>query len=397
MIIKELFNKTDIYPVEKKDIPNYGNVDTFTVDGNLYIVQKDGWELNFAIKKKGDRFFSTKPTEFGSNQFKILNTVLYCMYNIISNEHQAYYFEGHGKLAKLYSYMFDKLKHEIISLGYIGVVAPRGAYTQYLFIPKDEFDYEEWKDDKIYGWDEKEMTEQGYVLSGNVVYGIYVKNGNQWELFDTLDTDNIDKLKKYTDILYNSKKSDIIVIEYNAPSEVPQKITNTEGSNIIYSKINESIKEIYDENYLKGLIPGSNKEYNISYNVKEVKDILTDIFKEEKIKVIKESNYDDDFINVTLLIKSNPLVENTNILMDYAYKKYKDEYVAEEIIDIIESISGMNLNTFTKMIENSKRNYSKSAHEWVKKQVDKLYPKHIKNKDEAFGIAWKQWENKHDN
>lgn len=240
-------------------------------------------------------------------------------------------------------------------------------------------------------------NEQGYTLSGSVIYGVYIKDDEGWKLFDSLDTNDIEKIKKYVDILYNSKKTDIVVIGYNAPSDIPTHITNINNSSVVYAKYSDTIKEMYDENYLKNLIPGSKKQYTNSYSVKEVKDVLSDIFKEEKVKVIKESNYDDDFINITLLIKNNPLVENTNILMDYAYKKYNDEYVAEEIIDIIENISGMDLNSYTKLVESGKRGYSKSAHEWVKKQVDKLYPKHIKNKDEAFGIAWKQWENKHDN
>lgn len=395
MNLIELFNKENIFPVKKENIPNIGDAYVFYVNGNQYIVNKNGWELNFAIKKEGERYFSTGPTNIDENQYKILNTVLYCMIDIIKETHMAYYFEGHGKLAKLYSSMFSKLKNEIIDLGYVGVVAPRGPYTQFLFIPKDEFDYEEWKDDTIYGWEQEMVNEKGYQLSGSIVYGIYLKQGTDWKLFDTLDNNDINKIIKYSNILSTSKNSDVVVIEYNAPSDVPDILDSIDNKNVVYSNIKQTEK--YDENYLKNLIPSATKQYKMSYTVNEVKTLLTDIFKEEKKQVIKECNKDDDFINITLLLQHNKLIENTNILMDYAYNKYNDEYIAEEIINIIEEFTGMDLNSYTDLIrEKDSKVYSKSAHDWVKSQVDKLYPKHIDNKDEAFGIAWDQWKNKHD-
>lgn len=237
------------------------------------------------------------------------------------------------------------------------------------------------------------LKEEGYKLGGSIVYGIYVNNNGTYKLFDTVDKSDFDKIKKYADILSNSKNTTVIVVEYNAPDNIPNTISNDQN-NIIY---NTAVPvEIYDESYIKKYVP-EYKEKNMSYTVKEIKDSLLDIFKEEKHKVISEKQAEDDFINVSMLIQRNKSIEPSNILLDYSDKKYGNEYVSEEIVEIIENNTGLELYNYTKLLrEKDTKQFSKAAHEWVKKQVDKLYPKYIKDKQEAFGIAWDQWKSKHD-
>ena len=239
------------------------------------------------------------------------------------------------------------------------------------------------------------ISEEGYKLGGSTVYGVYIKNNNIWELFDTINGDNEpEAISRYGSTVSQNKNKETIIIEYNAPNNIPQKLDNLDNKNIVFSNIKEC--EIYDENWLR--ITGlKNNEYSntMNYTVHETKSALENIFYEEDIKIISEDKFDDDFINITMLIQHNPLVESSNIILDYADKKYGYEYIGEEIANILEHISGMELYEYTKLMrEKESPKYSKSAHEWVKKQVDKLYPQHISNKEEAFGVAWKQYSKK---
>lgn len=237
------------------------------------------------------------------------------------------------------------------------------------------------------------INEEGYKLGGSVTYAVFVHEGDVWKLFDTISGDNEpEAIKNYSDVISNKKQAETVVIEYNAPNNIPKELNSLNNLNIVFSNVSE--REVYDESWLRlnGL---KNNEYDnkMSYTVHETKKVLEDLFKFEPNKIIKETNYNDDFINITMLIQRNPLVESSNILIDYAEKKYENTMAAEEIAEIIENKTGMDLYDFTKLIrEDNSKHFSKSAHDWVDKQVEKLYPKHVKDKEEAFGIAWKQYK-----
>lgn len=240
------------------------------------------------------------------------------------------------------------------------------------------------------------INEKGYELGGSTVYCVYIKDNNKWILFDTINGDNEpEAIERYGNTISTNKNKETIIIEYNAPNSIPKQLDDISNKNIVYSNIKET--EIYDESWLR--INGfKNNSYDeqMNYSVHETKNALENIFHEENIKVISENKYDDDFINITMLIQHNPLVESSNIIIDYAEKKYGNEYIGEEIAEILENISGMELYEYTKLMrEENSAKYSKSAHDWVKAQVDKLYPTHIKDKEEAFAVAWKQYQSKH--
>lgn len=76
---------------------------------------------------------------------------------------------------------------------------------------------------------------------------------------------------------------------------------------------------------------------------------------------------------------------------------YENESAAEEIAEYIVSETGLDLYNFSKLLrESTNETFSKTAHDWVSKRVEQLYPKHIKDKGEAFGRAWNEWESNHD-
>lgn len=237
------------------------------------------------------------------------------------------------------------------------------------------------------------INEEGYKLGGSFVYSIYYKDGDIWKLFDSVtENDNIDKIKKYADIVSDNKHSDVVVIENNAPDNIPTDINNLNEYNIIYK--NTLSNEIYDEEWIKEFNKEDTSEN--TFSIHETKNMLVDIFKEDIKKVISEDKFDDNFINVTMLIQKNPLIESSTLLMDYAERKYGEECIAEELAEIIEYKTGMCLYEFTKLMrEKDTSQYSKWAHDWVDKQVKKIYPKHVSNKEEAFGIAWDQYKKHH--
>lgn len=96
-------------------------------------------------------------------------------------------------------------------------------------------------------------------------------------------------------------------------------------------------------------------------------------------------------------LQRNPLSEASRVVRAVAKKIYENDDYAEYIAQHIEEESGLDLYDFSKLVRQStNESFSKEAHDWVSKRVEELYPKHIKDKGEAFGRAWNEWESKHD-
>ena len=116
-----------------------------------------------------------------------------------------------------------------------------------------------------------------------------------------------------------------------------------------------------------------------------------------KTPVLERSQLDRAFNVAATAIQKNPLSEASRVVRAVAHKLYENESAAEEIAEYIVSETGLDLYNFSKLLrESTNETFSKTAHDWVSKRVEQLYPKHIKDKGEAFGRAWNEWESNHD-
>lgn len=129
-------------------------------------------------------------------------------------------------------------------------------------------------------------------------------------------------------------------------------------------------------------------------SIHDIKDML--YTRTEKKPCMESSQLDRAFIITTAAIQKNPLSEATRVVRAVANKLH-NESAAEEIVDHIMERTGLDLYDFSKMVRSStNESFSKAAHDWVSDRVEQLYPKHIKDKGEAFGRAWNEWENKNE-
>lgn len=123
--------------------------------------------------------------------------------------------------------------------------------------------------------------------------------------------------------------------------------------------------------------------------ISEIRDELI----EEPIQLPKHKDTEKAFLVCSKVFSTYDY--SPDKVVEYVVRKYfnNDCNLSENIIEYITDVSGLDLNEYADQIKENE--YSKTAHEWVKKQVDKLYPSHIKSKSEAFGVAWKQWRANH--
>lgn len=80
--------------------------------------------------------------------------------------------------------------------------------------------------------------------------------------------------------------------------------------------------------------------------------------------------------------------------LEYISSKYfNEDGLAEDVAEYIEDLTGDDVIAFGKSIYGTE--YTKQTNDWIQKQVDKLYPNHVKSKNEAFLIALNQWNDNH--
>lgn len=139
------------------------------------------------------------------------------------------------------------------------------------------------------------------------------------------------------------------------------------------------------------------KETSYKSTVPSIHDLKNMLYPEvKKSAVLKDSQLSEAFLYTTSALRLNPLSEASRVVRAVANKLYNTESVSEEIAEYVEKQTGMNLHKFSSFVKNNiQETYSKEAHQWVEKRVDELYPKHIKDKSEAFGRAWNEWEENH--
>ena len=163
-------------------------------------------------------------------------------------------------------------------------------------------------------------------------------------------------------------------------------------------KAGESIDEAFMDYVLDIRRRSGIKESRFKSRVPSVHEIKSFLYDSDVSKSLslERSQLEKAFDVTAVAIQKNPLSEASRVVRAVARKLYEDESVAEEIAEHIVEETGLDLYDFSKLLrESTNETFSKAAHDWVSKRVEELYPKHIKDKGEAFGRAWNEYESKH--
>lgn len=143
-LLNELFtDDSNIFDVEKLSEDEY----RFSDGNNKFKVRLFGAEIIFSYWDDYNEMWMTSPTKNNKNNFKILNTVVYCFKEIIKNNKlPKIFFTGsvNNGLAKLYTVLFKKLKDFIIENGYVGFYTDDYPENHFFLIDKNDFDFEYW-------------------------------------------------------------------------------------------------------------------------------------------------------------------------------------------------------------------------------------------------------------